>query len=141
MSGSVKFIDHTENVKGAITERTIAVMHECGGELKSQIQRNSRVDTGKTKGDYKYRVLKRTANRVELNVGSNNENAIWEEYGTGEYAEDGSGRKSGWVYIDAKGKGHFTKGKTANRPMRKAYTSLRERLISRIKASLGQIGG
>ena len=58
----------------------------------SDYARNSRVDTGETKGSYGHSVVKKNGS-AELQVGSNLENAIWEEFGTGEYAIKGNGRK------------------------------------------------
>ena len=75
-------------------------------------------------------------------VGSNIENAIWEEFGTGEYALHGDGRKGGWVYQAPKGEFYFTKGKTPNRPMHNAFTALKNKLIKRYADILrSKIGG
>jgi phage gpG-like protein len=43
-------------------------------------------------------------------VGTNQEYAIYHEYGTGIYADNGQGRKTPWRYVDAEGKGHTTRG-------------------------------
>ena len=69
--------------------------------------------------------------KCEGKIGSNLENAIWEEFGTGEYALHGDGRKGGWVYKDAKGNFHYTRGKTPNRPLNNAFTALKSKLIKR----------
>lgn len=45
-------------------------------------------------------------------VGTNNEYAIYNEVGTGIYAEGGKGRKSPWAYKDEKGNWHRTRGIT-----------------------------
>ena len=90
-------------------------------------QLNSRVDTGQTKGSYDY-VVNEKNNSTELQVGSNYENAIWEEFGTGEYALHGNGRNGGWTYQDRNGEWHKTKGKSANRPLFKTFTANREKL-------------
>ena len=56
-------------------------------------------------------------------IGSNYENAIWEEFGTGEYALEGNGRRGGWHYEDDNGDWHFTYGKTPNRALWNAYVT------------------
>ncbi len=75
--------------------------------------------------------------KKEVDVGSTLDNAIWEEYGTGEYALNGGGRKGGWVYKNAKGDYYHTYGKKANRPMYKAITTFRPKikqvLLNKIK--------
>lgn len=124
----VQFEDNRIEVKGAISNASIAFLHEACGELEAQTKRNSRVDTGKTKASYE-----NTVDEANLTgyVGSSYENAIWEEFGTGEYALNGDGRKGGWYYVDAAGKGHFTYGKKPNRPLFSAFTALMAKIIAR----------
>lgn len=43
-------------------------------------------------------------------VGTNNEYAIYNELGTGVYAEGGKGRKTPWMYRDDQGNVHITRG-------------------------------
>lgn len=125
---SIEFTDNSAKVKAAIKETTIAYLHEAGGELEAQVKRNTRVDTGQTKGQWQYVV---DESKLETVVGNPLENAIWEEFGTGEYALNGDGRKGGWYYVDKKGVRHFTKGKTPSRAFQKAFTSLKTALIKR----------
>ena len=117
----VKFEDNRIKVKGKIREICIAWLHETAGEIKAQVQRKSRVDTGQTKGSWKDLV---DSGKLEAYVGSNYQNAIWEEYGTGQYALNGDGRKTPWRYQDAKGKWHTTRGKKPTRVLFKAFRSV-----------------
>jgi hypothetical protein len=134
---AVKFEDYTIEVKGAIDDKIDAVLAEVSGELISQVVRNydtfPRVDTGKTKNSFEHKVVD---SEHTAYIGSNYENAIWEEFGTGEYALEGNGRKGGWKYVDAEGKGHFTYGKKAGRHFWKAYTSLKSKIINHIQEAL-----
>lgn len=131
----IEYTDNSAIVKAALSEGVRAFLYEAGGELQAQTMRNSRVDTGQTKGSYQYKVQEGTGEST-AHVGSNLQNAIWEEFGTGEYALHGDGRKGGWKYVDAKGKGHFTRGKTANRPLYNAFNTLREKLKRRLQEIL-----
>ena len=131
----VKFEDYSMRVKTAIADRVEAVLEECAGELESQVKRNSRVDTGKTKNSFRHKVTC-SATQHEATIGSADQNAIWEEMGTGEYAIHGDGRKGGWSYKDEKGVWHHTKGKTPSRAFWNAYTSLKTKLIRHIQNSL-----
>ncbi len=70
---------------------------------------------------------------MEAYVASDAMNAVYEEFGTGEYALGGDGRKGGWWYRDERGKYHFTKGKRPQRPLYHAYIMLKERIIARAK--------
>lgn len=138
---AIKFEDATEKVKEKLYGVMVGWMYETMGELQSQTIKNSRTGDGQTKGSYQYRVIEKD-DRVEGYLGSNLENAIWEEFGTGEYALNGKGRKSPWyIPVDGyKGKKrpsyngkvvivygkdgkrfYKTNGKKPNRPMQKAY--------------------
>lgn len=75
---AVKFEDATEKVKEKIYSTMVGWMYETMGVLQSQTIENSRVDTGQTSGSYQYRVIEKD-DRVEGYLGSNLENAIWEE--------------------------------------------------------------
>lgn len=97
----VQFEDYSFTVKAGINESTIAWLHETGSEIASQAASNCQFDddTGgkQLKGSYTYKV---DAGKGEAKVGSPLESAYWEEWGTGEYAAHGDGRKGWWVYIE-----------------------------------------
>jgi hypothetical protein len=169
VSDHVVFEDYSVKCKDAIREKAISFLEEVGGELRSRTQRNSRRKTSKTAGSYEYKV---DEGQLAVHVGSNYQNAIWEELGTGEHAIDkdgkpsGKGRKGWWVYVTGnvvketstdsksysspeeakravailKEKGldaHMTKGKTANRPLFKAYESFKSGIKRRAEEIFG----
>ena len=129
----VIFEDYTINVQNAMDDKINAVLEECAGELESQVKRNTRVDTGKTKNSFRHHL---DDEKHIATIGSSDENAIWEEFGTGEYALQGNGRKGGWAYKDAKGDWHYTTGKKPSRAFFKAFTSLKNKIITKIQNSL-----
>lgn len=129
----VEFTDNSVNVKAALDNAVIAYLHEAGGELEAQVKRNMRVDTGQTKNAWQNVV---NEEKQEAVVGNPLENAIWEEFGTGEYALHGDGRKGGWRYKDGKGNWHYTYGKTPNRALQTAFNSLKNALIKRAEEVL-----
>ena len=130
---SVQFTDNSAAVKVALDEAVKAYLYEAGGEIEAQVKRNSRVGTGQLKNSWSYRV---DESKGETTIGSPLENAIWEEFGTGEYALHGDGRKGGWWYQDDKGKWHHTYGKTPHRAFQRAFNSLKNALISRAEQVL-----
>ncbi len=130
----VIFENYSIQVKSAIENNIRAVLHEVSGEMVAQVKRNSRVDTGQTKNSFNYKVTASDDGYTSY-IGSNHENALWEELGTGEYALNGDGRKGGWTYRDVKGKFHHTYGKTPSRAFWKAYTSLKDAIINKIQNS------
>lgn len=130
---SVKFQDFSIQVKGQISDRVNAALEECAGEIESQAKRNSRVATGRTKNSFRHMVDDDTHTAY---IGSDYENAIWEEFGTGEHALNGDGRKGGWRYKDEKGQWHYTRGKTPSRAFWRAYTSLKSAIVRRLESAM-----
>ena len=158
----IKFSSNLNKFTESMSQAIDNWLEESAGELEAHIKANSRVDTGQTKGSYKHVVD--TVEDVAY-VGSNLQNAIWEEYGTGEYALDGNGRKGYWVYVKGsdgsyrsesprryytleeakkimailrdKGlRAYYTNGKAPSRPIFNAFTELEQKLINRIKKQL-----
>ena len=134
----IQFEDNRAKVLEAMAEKAIAFLFEAVAELQSQTARNSRVDTGQTKGSWGTYVDEAT---LEGMIGSALENAIWEEFGTGEYALNGDGRKGGWAYTDRKGETHFTHGKKPNRALWNAFQTLKPKLIKRAEALMKELNG
>lgn len=129
----VIFEDYTIEVIDAMDDAINAVLEECAGEVESRVKRNTRVDSGQTKSSWQHHVD--TSEHIAY-IGSNHQNAIWEEFGTGENSIAGGGRKGGWNYKDAKGEWHFTYGKKPSRAFWKAYTALKDKIINHIQNSL-----
>ena len=127
------FEDFTVEVNQAMDSLINSVLEECASELESQVKNNSRVATGKTKNSFRHRV---DEDKHVATVGSSEDNAVWEEFGTGEYALGGNGRKGGWVYKDSEGEWHRTYGKRPSRAFHKAYIGTKDKIINRIQNSL-----
>lgn len=138
MANSVQFEDNRARVEEAIGEKAVVFLLEAVAELQAQTARNSRVDTGQTKGSWDTYV---DETALEATVGSTLENAIWEEFGTGEYALNGDGRKTPWVYTDRHGVTHLTRGKKPNRALWNAFESKKTKLIKRAEALMKELGG
>lgn len=141
------FEDYSIQVRAAIYGRINSALEAAAGEVESQAKRNSkvgRVNGGKTKNSFQHKV---DDSKNIAYIGSNDENAIWEEFGTGEYALEGKGRKGGWyipigaggisqAVVDAYGmkvvygkngkKYAYTKGKKPKRALYKAFQENKE---------------
>ena len=157
MSSNVEFNDYSIRVKNLIKETAITFLIEAGELLHSEVVRNTAVDKGQTAGSWGDPVL--DEGNLAVHVGSNFQNAIWEEFGTGEHAEMGNGRKGYWVFVlgsdgssTTKSKTYSTKeeakkamailrkkglpafytnGKEARHPFLKAYVGNKARIIKR----------
>lgn len=160
----VEMISYSVECKNAIRDKCIAFLYEVGGELRSLAQRNSRTQSSQTKGSYDYIV---DESGLSVHIGSDYWNAIYEEFGTGEHALNGDGRKGYWVYVDNYGEpteprggkqytleearrvvaimrkqgldAHYTNGKEANRPLFRAFEESKDSIQSVAKDLLEEL--
>ena len=96
--------------KGKELDSLLAVaMNEAGIKVEADAALLARHDTGLLRKSITHRVISRRGYPV-AQIGTNNEYAIYVEFGTGIYAEGGDGRKTGWMWYDEKGEGHWTRG-------------------------------
>ena len=78
-----------------------------------------------------------TGNSIEGIVYSPLEYAPYQEYGTGLFAENGNGRKTGWAYEDEKtGETIFTRGNRPHPFLRPAVNENKNKIINIIKGAL-----
>lgn len=126
---NIIFENYTDEVIKAIEKFGINWLEEASGELEAQVKQNTVVDTGKTKGSWQHKVDEK---KLEGYVGSNYENAIWEEYGTGIYSSNGNGRKTPWKYKDKNG-WHTTSGKKPRRALQRAFNQKESEIINLAK--------
>jgi len=124
----VQFHDYSIKVKSALDDKVIQFLHEAGSTLQRQAANNTRIGTGETAGKWDYIV---DEGEGVCTIGNPLENAIWEEFGTGEFALHDNGRKGGWTYRDDEGKWHFTYGKTPTRALHNAYVAKKSAIIRR----------
>ena len=133
---SVEFHDYSLQVKAELDEKAAQFLEEAASEVESAARRNSRVRSGQLKGSWTHIV-----EGNEATTGSPLQNAIWEEYGTGEYAVGGDGRKGGWVYRDAAGDWHFTFGKRPNHTLQRAFESTKGKAVKLIERAIKEAVG
>ena len=133
----IRFKDYSDKVNDSIKQKAIAWLEEASGELEAQTKRNTKADTGQTKGSWEHVVHE---NKLEAEVGSRYKNALWEELGTGIYALNGNGRKTKWVYKNLKdGKFYTAVGKKPRRMLWNAYQSLKEKLKESAKEKFKEL--
>ena len=107
----VKVETHADLFKDAVKEAVEAALEAVGlqaeGYAKANITAAGRVDTGELRNSVTHQV---EGSEQAVYIGSDLEYAIYNEVGTGIYAEGGGGRTDPWVYVDDKGVGHWTVG-------------------------------
>lgn len=158
----VKFEDNTLKVKAALKEALITFLHEAGGEIEAAAKRNTRVSRipgsgGHTRDHWKTVV---DESKFEAVIGNPDQNAVWEEFGTGKFAAKGNGRKNGWYIPIGNGSSMmsekvanaygfkivhgkdgklfaFTLGKEPQRMLEKAWKANKEKIKSMADKILG----
>lgn len=154
----VKFEDNHLKVEAEIEKRICNWLEEASAEYESQAVRNTRVNTGATKRGWGHVV---DTVSLEATVGNSEENAIWEEFGTGEYAIKGGKGRNVWYVsadqLDSKQISDFTykykfpikygkngqiffemRGKEAQRMLYKAHLSTKTPAIKRFAQILNK---
>lgn len=132
MASNIKFTDNSIEVTEQINKGLRKSLREVAAEIVRQAKTNSRVSTGETRRKYSYRTQE-TVNGFVAHIGSNYKNAIWEEFGTGEYALNGNGRPGYWVYVKS---GSDDKDKK-DKPVGKIYTLKEAKQVMAILRSKG----
>lgn len=143
------FQDNSMSWLDNFDKATEAFLHEVGGEIQAAVKDFTRVDQGQLRDSWDYRIVEK---EYKVVVGSPLENAIWEEYGTGEYAKltGHVGRSGGWLVpadkLTKKAKSkmkkfnddfYFTRGKYPNRTLQKALDKIRPKIIKYAKDTIG----
>lgn len=97
-AGQIIFEDFTEKVNKQIADEVLKWLEEAGAELESEVATRTKI------GKYTGQIADKWTHVVDTSefsciVGNPMENAIWEEFGTGEYAFNGDGRQdTPWPY-------------------------------------------
>lgn len=113
----VEFEDYSITIKAALNDAAESFLYEAAELLKGSAAQASPVASGQLKGSWEYQI-----ESSEAKIGSGLENALWNEFGTGEFATHGNGRTGGWSYKDDAG-WHHTRGKRARHTLQSAFDS------------------
>lgn len=94
---SVELKDNSIKVKAALNDAVIKLLYEAAEVIESQAIQNTAEDSTNTKENWGAVV---NESKGEAIIGNKIENAIWEEFGTGNYALE-KGRNTPWyVQVD-----------------------------------------
>lgn len=130
------FKDNSQACKNAIKMAEIKWLKAAALVIQSQAKTLAPVDTSNLKTSINHKV---EVSKLEAYIGTNCDYAIYVEFGTGEFAENGNGRKGGWVYTDPSGKTHFTMGMKPKPYLRPAYRKNKQALKQLLNKYLKEI--
>lgn len=114
----MKFFDHSDEGKGLLRQATIQWLFQACMMVEGQAVALAKVQTSRLRNSIDHYV---DEDELEGYVGTNVEYAVYVEFGTGEFAENGMGRKGGWVYKDESGEWFFTWGQEPQPYLRPAF--------------------
>ena len=103
--GNIQFEGNAVQIIDRINDELNVFLEEASGEIEAQAKRNTptgKVAGGNTKQNWKHVV---DESKLEAVIGNPLETAIWLEFGTGDYALEGKGRKGGWYIPIGNGSG------------------------------------
>lgn len=107
---NVKFNDNSAEILAAMHEAALRALEECGLVAEDYAKKLAPVDTGNLRNSITHSV---DDSELSVYIGTDVEYAPYIELGTGIYAEGGDGRPTPWVYQDAQGNWHWTRGNPA----------------------------
>ena len=127
----VEFINHSEEVLATFRQAAIRALEECGLVGEGFAKRLCPVDTGNLRNSISHKV---DDGEPAVYIGSNTSYAPYVELATGIYAE--GGRPTPWVYQDANGNWHWTRGNKAQPFLKPAVADHAKEYQSIIKTEL-----
>lgn len=95
----VEFINLSAEVKKALVSAANKILEGAALLIESQAKENTMVDKNQLRDSWSHVV---DESKGEAVIGSPLENAIWEEFGTGEYALKRNGKSKPW-YVPVEG--------------------------------------
>lgn len=107
---SVEIHDNSKEVSAAIKASMLRGLEKCGLVAEGYAKKLCPVDTGNLRNSITHVVDEQEPAAI---IGTDSEYGAHVELGTGIYAEGGGGRPTPWVYQDAKGNWHYTRGNKA----------------------------
>ena len=107
--GGVVFNDYSADVLNEFHDAVLRALERCGEQAEGYAKDFAPVDTGRLRNGISHAV---SEDEMAAYVGSNTSYAPYVELGTGIYAD--GGRPTPWVYQDAQGNWHWTRGNQAH---------------------------
>lgn len=102
--------DHSAEVSAEIKAALLRGLEKIGLVAEGYAKKLCHVDTGNLRNRITHMIDEQEPAAI---IGTDSEYGGYVELGTGIYAEGGGGRPTPWVYQDAKGNWHYTRGNKA----------------------------
>lgn len=129
--GGVVFNDYSADVLNEFHDAVLRALERCGEQAEGYAKDLAPVDTGNLRNSISHKV---DDGEPAVYIGSNTSYAPYVELATGIYAE--GGRPTPWVYQDANGNWHWTRGNKAQPFLKPAVADHAKEYQSIIKTEL-----
>ena len=129
--GGVVFNDYSADVLNEFHDAVLRALERCGEQAEGYAKDLAPVDTGNLRNSISHKV---DTEEPAVYIGSNTSYAPYVELATGIYAE--GGRPTPWVYQDANGNWHWTRGNKAQPFLKPAVADHAKEYQSIIKTEL-----
>lgn len=105
----IDVVNNSVQVGEAFRAACLRALERCGMEAEGYAKDLAPVDTGRGRNSISHKV---DESEPAVYIGTNLDYMIYQELGTGKYAE--GGRPTPWVYQDTQGNWHWTRGNQAH---------------------------
>ncbi len=135
---TVSIVYDTKGIDKALKEITftadefLGIEKKGAGVLIDGMKQRAARDSGEMAESVKQHIVKSDLSGVEDDIGPEVSYAIYQEYGTGIYAENGNGRQTPWVYRRKDGKFITTRGNRPHPFVRPAAREDKDKVIEAI---------
>lgn len=128
MASGFKFTDNSKKVKAQMDDAMFQALESAALIVEASAKALAPVgDSGELRDKIDHSV-KDGANGPTAKIGSPLDYAMYVEYGTGEFAENGAGRKGGWSYQTPDGEWHHTNGMSPQPFLRPAFKRNKDKI-------------
>ena len=128
MASGFKFTDNSKKVKAQMDDAMFQALESAALIVEASAKALAPVgDSGELRDKIDHNVVD-TSNGPAAKIGSPLDYAMYVEYGTGEFAENGAGRKGGWSYQTPDGKWHHTNGMSPQPFLRPAFKRNKDKI-------------
>lgn len=107
----IEVVDHSGEIGKELRATLLRALERCGSQAEGYAKDLAPYDTNRLKNSITHQV---NDDEMSVIIGTDVEDGVYQELGTGIYAEGGGGRPTPWVYQDEKGNWHYTRGNKAH---------------------------
>lgn len=107
----IEVVDHSSEIGKELRAALLRALERCGTQAEGYAKGYAKDLTSRLKNSITHQV---NDDEMSVIIGTDVEYGVYQELGTGIYAEGGGGRPTPWVYQDEKGNWHYTRGNKAH---------------------------